>query len=173
MSLNREGNMYGSGRGLRGGAAQGRMMPEGRGMRSGNPQGRPMPEGRGMADNYRRDMECGCAEPENTKDCGCNMENVLDSQGESGHIPAGNRMQLLTYLDEVSFCAYDLMLYLDTHPQDERAMEYFVKYNGKRDRALEIYEEKYGPLQYGQTCRCNMGSVKWVTEPWPWEGGEC
>ncbi|MCD7715001.1 MAG: spore coat protein CotJB [Lachnospiraceae bacterium] len=162
--MNREGTMYGNGRGLRGSTPQGRMTPEGRGMRTGNPQGRPMQESRGMTENYRRDMECDCAVSESTEDCGC--RNTMD-------IPAGNRLQLLTYIDEVSFCAYDLMLYLDTHPEDERAIEYFGKYNGKRDRALEIYEEKYGPLNYGQTCRCNAGSVKWVTEPWPWEGGEC
>ncbi|MCC8105296.1 MAG: spore coat protein CotJB [Clostridiales bacterium] len=161
--MNREGTMYGNGRGMRTGAPQGRMMPDGRGMRNGAPQGRMMQDGR-MSEGYRRDIECDCVVTETTEECGC--RNTVD-------IPAGSRMQLLTYIDEVSFCAYDLMLYLDTHPEDDRAQEYFKEYNKKRDRALELYEEKYGPLQYGQTCGCNMGSVKWVTEPWPWEGGDC
>ncbi len=136
MLLNREGTMYGNGRGMRTGAPQGRMMPDGRGMRNGAPQGRMMQDGR-MSEGYRRDIECDCVVTETTEECGCRntvesraMQNrprgdgsacVLDSCGESGHIPAGSRMQLLTYIDEVSFCAYDLMLYLDTHPEDDRA----------------------------------------------------
>ncbi|MCC8136817.1 MAG: spore coat protein CotJB [Clostridiales bacterium] len=170
--MNREGTMYGNGRGMRGNVPQGRMTQDGRGMRSGAPQGRRTQDGRGMADGYRQDMECECTASRSTESCACGPD-LPDEPGYIPKIPAGSRMQLLTYIDEVSFCAYDLMLYLDTHPEDACAMEYFGKYSEARKRAADIYEEKYGPLQYGQSCGNNMESVKWVTEPWPWEGGDC
>ncbi|MCD7817989.1 MAG: spore coat protein CotJB [Lachnospiraceae bacterium] len=87
-------------------------------------------------------------------------------------IPAGEQ-QLLIYLDEVSFCAYDLMLYLDSHPEDENALEAFHKYSKLRKKALEKYERAFGPLRFSQIDEYDMGSFKWVNQPWPWEGGEC
>ncbi len=164
------------------GTANGSRNPNGRGMANGsrNPEGYGMHGGRGTAEPFAagaRAMEaaaeCGCV-TEEVVDCGCMTNETADCGCvDYSDIPAGNEAKLLSYIDEVSFCAYDVMLYLDTHPTDESAQEYFRISNSKRDRAIDIYEEKYGPLRYGQTTVCGTGSVKWVTQSWPWEGGVC
>ena len=36
-----------------------------------------------------------------------------------------NRDMLLDQINTVSFAAYDMLLYLDTHPKDEKALAYY------------------------------------------------
>ncbi|MBS5647226.1 MAG: spore coat protein CotJB, partial [Lachnospiraceae bacterium] len=43
-------------------------------------------------------------------------------------LPTGSRSQLLNYINEVSFAAYDALLFLDTHPDDADALAYFRKH---------------------------------------------
>lgn len=82
-----------------------------------------------------------------------------------------NRQELFSWINKVSFMAYDMALYLDTHPQDEQAMEFFQKYSQMLRQALEAYAAQYGPL--------TMDTINhddhwhWATQPWPWEGGYC
>ena len=80
------------------------------------------------------------------------------------------KQQLLNFIDEVSFAVLDAGLYLDTHPTDVAALEYYKKYQNLRERALEEYQNNYGPLQVdgvkNSDCRWT-----WVDDPWPWEGG--
>lgn len=101
--------------------------------------------------------------------CPCRQEYSCDS------IPSGNRMQLLDFLNEVSFAAYEALLYLDTHPEDQEAMQYFKKYNMLRNRALAAYAEKYSPLTLANIDGADGDSWEWMTQPWPWEleGGAC
>ncbi|MCD7744898.1 MAG: spore coat protein CotJB [Lachnospiraceae bacterium] len=176
--MGRGSNMQGS-RGMTNSSSN----PNERGMANGygNPNSRGMSGGRGFqggrgavgSRTIEASAECGCVTEEVT-DCGCVTNESADCDCvDYSDIPIGNEAKLLAYIDEVSFCAYDVMLYLDTHPTDENAQEYFRKSNSKRDRAIDIYEEKYGPLRYGQTTVCGTGSVKWVTQSWPWEGGVC
>ncbi|MCD8075335.1 MAG: spore coat protein CotJB [Lachnospiraceae bacterium] len=146
--MNREGAMYGNGRNMRS------MM--------GSRPGMGVPDGRTRTANGSAHTPEGCV---------CSTDGYSEAM-EVSDIPTGSRQQLLRYLDEVSFCAYDLMLYLDTHPNDERAREHFHKYNHRRNRALHLYEEKYGPMRYGMGGPGAPYSVKWVTQAWPWEGGE-
>ncbi|MCC8100822.1 MAG: spore coat protein CotJB [Clostridiales bacterium] len=153
--MNRDGAMYGNGRNMRG------MMGSRPGM--GTP-----PDGRSRGAD-----SCGCATDGYSrvaKDCACTED--YSRTADVPEIPSGNPCQLLQYLDEASFCAYDLMLYLDTHPNDENAREAFRGYKHKRDHALRLYEEKYGPLRYGQGSPGAPCSIKWIRQTWPWEGGE-
>ena len=36
-----------------------------------------------------------------------------------------NQQQLFAWINEISFVVKDIILYLDTHPEDEEAMNYF------------------------------------------------
>jgi spore coat protein JB len=79
-----------------------------------------------------------------------------------------DRCKFLREISAVSFAAWELHLYLDTHPCDEKALEMHKKYS---ERAMELkkeYEECFGPL----THKSGSGYV-WVKEPWPWEYMEC
>lgn len=88
-------------------------------------------------------------------------------------VPTGHPGQLRTYIDEVSFGAYEALLFLDTHPDCAEAMQYFLEHNEKRNFALKEYARLYGPLRPDDIgADCEM-SWKWANQPWPWEGGNC
>ncbi len=86
-------------------------------------------------------------------------------------VPTGNRQKLFCYINEVSFAAYDALLYLDTHPNDTEALSYFHEYNRKRNYALKEYAKAYGPLNIGTMDDDASRSWEWACQPWPWEGG--
>ena len=58
---------------------------------------------------------------------------------------ARNRQELLSWINKVSFMAYDMALYLDTHPDDQQALEFFQKYSQMRRQALSNYASQFGP----------------------------
>lgn len=101
-------------------------------------------------------------------DCGC--ANQAEPRLE---IPTGSRSQLLNYINEVSFAAYDAMLFLDTHPTDPEALAYFRKHSRMRTAALKEYERLYGPLTLDTAGDSISSSFAWSQQPWPWEGGAC
>lgn len=47
------------------------------------------------------------------------------------------REDLFNYINEVSFAVDDVKLFLDTHPCDEDAMDYFRKYSRMRNEQTE------------------------------------
>lgn len=66
-----------------------------------------------------------------------------------------------------SFAMDDARLYLDTHPGDVEAMEYFHKYHHIREHAMQEYTSKCGPM-----CAYNVEADNhwtWNCGPWPWE----
>lgn len=80
-----------------------------------------------------------------------------------------DKKKLLDFIDEVSFAIDDVVLYLDTHPQDKQAMEYYETYRRLRHQAVEEYTRLYGPLTDENVACGNYWT--WVSTPWPWEGG--
>ncbi|MCM3215514.1 spore coat protein CotJB [Niallia taxi] len=76
--------------------------------------------------------------------------------------------QLLEQLQAVDFVLVELTLYLDTHPNDQDAINQFNHYVGERAKFKELYESKYGPLlQFGNSY---SGSPwDWKDGPWPWQ----
>lgn len=76
--------------------------------------------------------------------------------------------QLLTQIMSLEFTAVDLNLYLDTHPDDQRAL---MDYNGTvQELAIlkDQYQRRYGPLtNYGYAP--SQYPWAWVNDPWPWE----
>ncbi|MBR0409726.1 MAG: spore coat protein CotJB [Eubacterium sp.] len=82
------------------------------------------------------------------------------------------KQNLLYYINVVSFAALDASLYLDSHPDDEEALEYFNHYNEARQQATEEYSARFGPLCLDKVTAA-ADQWKWATQPWPWEGGGC
>ncbi len=82
-----------------------------------------------------------------------------------------DRIQLMNYINEVSFALDDVCLYLDTHPCDHAALDYYEQCKNARKQAVNQYTQCFGPLlnedvEVGDGC-----SWAWVQNPWPWEGG--
>ena len=78
--------------------------------------------------------------------------------------------QLLHDIGIVSFVLMDLSLFLDTHPTDQSAMDYFNHYNRIRHQMMKEFSMKYYPLTMDMS-DCNK-EWRWGMAPMPWEG-EC
>lgn len=81
------------------------------------------------------------------------------------------RRELLEKINEVSFAVNDIVLYLDTHPFDEKALAYYEEMSEMRDKSLKEYARLYGPLTIDTANDSCSRQWEWVMQPWPWEGG--
>lgn len=80
-----------------------------------------------------------------------------------------NQEELYEWIMMLGFCAVDMMLYLDTHPDDEEALNYFNQCNTLYNAAKQSYQEQFGLLNaFSEQERF---SWDWNTAPMPWEGG--
>lgn len=81
----------------------------------------------------------------------------------------GTKEQLLQDINIVSFVLIELGLYLDTHPFDRNAMEYFNHYARIKHQMTKEFSMKYYPLTMDMTE--SSKEWRWGTAPLPWEGG--
>lgn len=79
-----------------------------------------------------------------------------------------SRRELLLRVQELCFACLDMNLYLDTHPEDQKAVSTFNSLSKQFMQAKCAYESKYGPLtNFGySTSNCPW---QWVCQPWPWD----
>lgn len=70
----------------------------------------------------------------------------------------------------IDFVTVEMALYLDTHPMDREALEYFSHYMRMKNQLMRDYAVKYGPLSLSVADTCNK-EWKWALQPMPWEGG--
>ncbi len=75
--------------------------------------------------------------------------------------------KLLRTIQMYCFALQEIKLYLDTHPDCPKGMEYYHKYKKLRNEAVEEYNRMYGPLT------ADMVESKekwtWTDGPFPWE----
>lgn len=102
-----------------------------------------------MMNNYNNNSvenmsECGCScQNENTIDC-CAKEEMLQ--------------QIRCY----DFAINELALYLDTHPEDDKALCLHRKYAREAKDLKDKYQKVYGPLTINFPCN----KWRWLEEPW-------
>ena len=78
------------------------------------------------------------------------------------------QQNMMRRLQVQSFVIDDIRLYLDTHPDDKRALEYYQKYRSLKEQTEREYVERYGPIDSFQVDSSTRWT--WVDTPWPWEG---
>lgn len=83
--------------------------------------------------------------------------------------PQMNQKELYEWIMMLSFCAVDMMLYLDTHPDDEEALNYFNQCTELYRTAKQSYEQQFGPLNAFSDS--SLTGWDWNEGPMPWEGG--
>lgn len=75
---------------------------------------------------------------------------------------------MLKEIMSLEFTAVDLNLFLDTHPDDMKALAEYNHATHMLKVLKDAYEQCYGPL-------CNFGHSmsqapwRWTDEPWPWQ----
>lgn len=77
------------------------------------------------------------------------------------------RRELLSKIQMVSFVLVDVNLFLDTHPEDMTALDYYHKHQVLLDQLRSQYINEYGPLTPGTVVSNNRWT--WIDQPWPWE----
>ena len=77
------------------------------------------------------------------------------------------RTKLLKEIQAEDFALYEAVLYLNGHPDCQKALCY---YRERKETLLDLkeqYESLYGPLSiYGNK---DQNCWRWVDAPWPWE----
>ena len=72
----------------------------------------------------------------------------------------------LTELQTIAFVVQELALYLDTHRDDQEALEMYRQYQQLYKDGCKKYEQLYGPLNH---LSVTDGPYRWLDDPWPWE----
>ena len=72
----------------------------------------------------------------------------------------------LTELQAMSFVLQELALYLDTHREDQEALEMYRAYQKMYHDAAMRYSGEVGPLNHLSPVE---GQYRWLDDPWPWE----
>lgn len=90
--------------------------------------------------------------------CSCNtMQNSCNNNM--------SKNELLNQIMALNFAVNDLVLYLDVHPTDSKAICLHNEYSKKVVLLTEEYQRLYGPL----TVNFTSDTWDWIDEPWPWE----
>ena len=79
-----------------------------------------------------------------------------------------SREKLFACIEATSFVMDDLRLFLDTHPTDRGALEYWDRVSQVRNEAVLEYTKCFGPIESYRVE--NDDRWTWVEGPWPWEG---
>ena len=77
------------------------------------------------------------------------------------------RREMEMQIKEYQFAITDIALYLDTHPEDKRALCLHREYTRTLKDLRDKYQKVYGPLTIEYPCN----KWRWLEEPWPWERG--
>jgi spore coat protein JB len=72
----------------------------------------------------------------------------------------------------IDFAIHELVLFLDTHPTNRKALDLLKEYRIKRKECIELYEQKYGPYIVTPADVSANGCWQWLEGPWPWENKE-
>ena len=76
------------------------------------------------------------------------------------------RQRKLLTISRVQFAAWELHLYLDTHPNDAQAALRYKELEAEYQRLLAEYEQEFGPIILPA-----QGN-SWLDDPWPWENAK-
>ena len=74
------------------------------------------------------------------------------------------REALMLKISSAQFAAWEMHIFLDTHPHNKEALELRDKYVKQYKELKKEYESKYGPITFE-----NNTPNRWLANPWPWD----
>ena len=80
--------------------------------------------------------------------------------------PMQNRDGMLRAVMGYDFAAHDILLYLDTHPNDMDAFSIYKEMVSKARTARAAFEARFGPLT--AHAAADNSAFMWLDSPWPW-----
>ncbi|MGN1059205.1 MAG: spore coat protein CotJB [Clostridia bacterium] len=78
-----------------------------------------------------------------------------------------NRDRVLRQIMALSFAQNDLVLFLDTHPDNQKALREYHRITPQLAELRQYYKENFGPLTPSEVT--STTDWTWVNRPWPWE----
>jgi spore coat protein JB len=105
--------------------------------------------------------------PNMKRDCAC-LDNDAMQNGVS---PVCDKNRVVREVYELGFVMTEMLLYLDTHPNDSEAIEYYNDCRQRYNDAVAAYESLIGPLTFNAVGADNY--FNWAATPLPWEKGDC
>ena len=100
------------------------------------------------------------SDEEKRDNCDCNIKNESCDRDI-------RRQELLDQIKALDFAVIELGLYLDTHPEDKKALCMHREYTKQLKDLKDKYQKMYGPLSIYFPCN----KWRWIENPWPWERG--
>ena len=94
---------------------------------------------------------------DNNQNC-CNCNCSCECKDET-------RCEMLKNIRCLSFAIVDISEYLNTHPDDKKAICLHKEYCKQLKDLKDKYQKVYGPLSIYYPCN----KWRWLEEPWPWE----
>lgn len=82
-------------------------------------------------------------------------------------IPNNEQAELLLNVNQTTFAAHEVKLYLDIYPNDTGMINLYNDYQKKASDAIKTYERKYGPILADSPS--NTNDFSWEAYAWPWE----
>lgn len=76
--------------------------------------------------------------------------------------------EMLLQISKLDFCVQDATLFLDTHPNDKEALNYYLEATSRLNKLKKNYLNDGGVL----TNRDGVNIDKYINEPFPWMKGE-
>lgn len=73
----------------------------------------------------------------------------------------------LSELQAMGFALHELALYLDTHRDDQEALELYRAYQEVYHKGMMEYEKHHGAMAHGMPS--DHMKYSWLDDPWPWE----
>ena len=98
---------------------------------------------------------------------GYNTPNMMNNNGCNCKARDELGEKMLSEIRCLKFAITDIGEYLNTHPDDEKALCLHRKYCKEYRELTDNYQKVYGPLTIQFPCN----KWRWLEEPWPWEGG--
>ena len=77
------------------------------------------------------------------------------------------RSELLHRIQAEDFALYEVVLYLDAHPKNKRALSFYEEHRTIAAMLRAEYEQRFGPLSVNGNN--DPAAWRWVEGPWPWE----
>lgn len=82
-------------------------------------------------------------------------------------IPNNEQADMLLNINDYTFAAHDIRLYLDVKPNDREMIKKYNDYQMKANMIIKEYQDKYGPIMMDSLSDDNVFS--WSEYIWPWE----
>lgn len=92
------------------------------------------------------------------KDCKC---EEVKCEANRNECKDNKREEMIEQIKSLNFAVIELGLYLDTHPEDQRALCLHREYTKNLKNLKDMYQKVYGPLSIYFPCN----KWRWLEEP--------